>query len=378
MITNRSAFDDASPARVMAAILSKEPPPIDAASGVPAEFQWIVQNCLAKDPDARWQSMGDVAKILKGIAHTSHAPASATAVRRHCDVVRCLCRSRTRARWLPPWRFARRRRRGASGLVGPLTLSLLPPAGSVFGLTDSTLKSAQFAVAPDGRSRRLRRRDRRRARAVAAGHEPDRGAAASRHERRLIPVLVTRQSVRRLLRGRISQEGEASRDDPRCRSAARSTAAAVRGALTTGLCSRRIDVATLDCECVRRRSEAVHELGANHLAHRWPQVLRDGRVLLFVRSAKPELQGIYVTSMARPGELRLIRATAAAGLAVAGYLLFVLDGELVAQPLDPEKAALSGEPVPVGLKVSTSSTMSSPVSASDSRRARRRGVAAAA
>ena len=61
----------------MAAILSKEPPPIDAASGVPAEFQWILQNCLAKDPDARWQSMGDVAKILKGIAHTSHAPASA-------------------------------------------------------------------------------------------------------------------------------------------------------------------------------------------------------------------------------------------------------------------------------------------------------------
>ncbi len=68
----------------------------------------------------------------------------------------------------------------------------------------------------------------------------------------------------------------------------------------------------------------------------------------------------------RPGELRQIRATSAAGLVVAGQLLFVLGGEFVAQPLDPETSALSGEPVPVGLKVSTSSTMSSPVSASDS------------
>jgi len=107
-------------------------------------------------------------------------------------------------------------------------------------------------------------------------------------------------------------------------------------------------------------------LGANQVAHRWPQVLRDGRVLLFVRSAQTELQGIYMTSLARPGDLRQIRATSSAGIAVAGHALFVLGGELVAQPLDPENAALSGEPIPVGLKVSASSTMSSPVSAADS------------
>ena len=89
-------------------------------------------------------------------------------------------------------------------------------------------------------------------------------------------------------------------------------------------------------------------------------------MLLFVRNEKLERQGIYVTSLTRPGDLRLIRATSAAGLAVADYLLFVLGGELVAQPLDPENAALSGEPIPVGLKVSASSTMSSPVSAADS------------
>ena len=154
MITNRSAFDEASPARVMAAILSKEPPPIDAASGMPSEFQWIVQNCLAKDPDARWQSMGDVAKVLKGIARTSHCPAS-----------RLRAIRRTPRSWLAAAIVAAAavvavmlavsdvaRPRACLALHGTVTLSVLPPAGSAFGLTESTVKSAQFAVAPDGRS----------------------------------------------------------------------------------------------------------------------------------------------------------------------------------------------------------------------------------
>ena len=59
MVTRRTAFDEKNTARLMAAILSKEPPPIDAASGMPPEFQWIVQNCLAKEPTiagTRWET----------------------------------------------------------------------------------------------------------------------------------------------------------------------------------------------------------------------------------------------------------------------------------------------------------------------------------
>ena len=93
-------------------------------------------------------------------------------------------------------------------------------------------------------------------------------------------------------------------------------------------------------------------------------MLPDGNVLLFVRSADPGVRGIYVTSLARPDELRQLRATTASGTAAAGQLLFVLEGELVAQPLNPDTLQLSGEAVPLGLKVSTSSTMISPVSAS--------------
>ena len=107
------------------------------------------------------------------------------------------------------------------------------------------------------------------------------------------------------------------------------------------------------------------ENGAHHNSHRWPQVLADGRVLFFVTSADLQAQGIYATSLARPGEMRQLRATTASGTAAARQLLFVLEGELVAQPLNPETLQLSGEAVPVGLKVSPSSGMSSPVSASN-------------
>jgi hypothetical protein len=77
------------------------------------------------------------------------------------------------------------------------------------------------------------------------------------------------------------------------------------------------------------------------------------------------VEGVYATSLDNPGELRQLRATTASALAANGQLLFVLDGELVAQPLDPETLRLSAEAVPVGLKVSTSSTMSAPMSASN-------------
>jgi serine/threonine protein kinase len=364
MVTNRGAFDDASPARVMAAILSKEPPPIDAASGAPAEFQWIVQNCLAKDPADRWQSMGDVAKVLKGIARTSHAPAPIAAKRRHWIWIAAAAAA---ALVLVAAVVAFRRPPSSPApSPEPVTLSLLPPAGSAFALTDSSIKSAQFAVAPDGRSIVFV--------AATAGVRALWLQEISHTEARLLPgtsgasypfwspdsqfvgffadgllkkVSLTGRSPLPICRANSGRGGAWSPDD--------------RIVFTPDPASPLSIVSASGGDPTR-----LTELGADHLAHRWPQVLPDGHVLFFVRSTQPEQQGIYVTSLARPGELRRIRATAGAGMAVAGHLLFVLDGELVAQPLDRKAVTLSGDAVPLGLKVTTSSTMSSPVSASNS------------
>ena len=72
MATGRRAFSGASQASLIGAILHTEPPPVSAVEpSSPAVLDRIVKTCLAKDPDDRWQSAGDVGKQLRWIAESS-------------------------------------------------------------------------------------------------------------------------------------------------------------------------------------------------------------------------------------------------------------------------------------------------------------------
>jgi eukaryotic-like serine/threonine-protein kinase len=95
--------------------------------------------------------------------------------------------------------------------------------------------------------------------------------------------------------------------------------------------------------------------------HGYPSFLPDGRHFIYFRlSEKPENSGVYSGSLdARPREQdsKLLLATAygpayvpssGAGL---DQLLFVRDGTLMAQPFDPRRLELSGEPVTVAEQV---------------------------
>src|SRR5262249_11680935 len=107
---------------------------------------------------------------------------------------------------------------------------------------------------------------------------------------------------------------------------------------------------------IRQSGGAVTPVGTHRdgFANVLPQFLPDGRHFLFVSGAGPEtgielyagsLDGgapVHVTSYAplspfnRPGQY-----------AAPGYLLFVSNGILMAQPFDEKHLALAGEPVPV-------------------------------
>ena len=61
MATGKRPFDGESPASVIGAILKDHPPPISARQPLtPSALDDLVETCLAKDPDERWQSIGDV------------------------------------------------------------------------------------------------------------------------------------------------------------------------------------------------------------------------------------------------------------------------------------------------------------------------------
>src|SRR5204862_868885 len=68
MATGRKAFQGRSQASLIAAILSSEPPAISTVQPLlPPALDRLVQTCLAKDPDERWQSAHDIAAELRWI-----------------------------------------------------------------------------------------------------------------------------------------------------------------------------------------------------------------------------------------------------------------------------------------------------------------------
>jgi eukaryotic-like serine/threonine-protein kinase len=78
MITGKKAFEGKSQASLIAAILEKNPVPMNEIQPMtPPVLDRIVRKCLEKDPDQRWQSAADLASELKWVgegAIQSHLP----------------------------------------------------------------------------------------------------------------------------------------------------------------------------------------------------------------------------------------------------------------------------------------------------------------
>ncbi len=68
MATGKRAFQRPTGAQTMAAIIQDEPEPVAQVSPKTAPpFRWIVERCLAKDPDERYASTRDLARDLKSV-----------------------------------------------------------------------------------------------------------------------------------------------------------------------------------------------------------------------------------------------------------------------------------------------------------------------
>jgi serine/threonine protein kinase len=148
MATGKKAFERSSNASVISAILADEPPPVSAVRPMsPPGLDRLVRICLAKDPDARWQTAHDVGLQLQAISD-ERLPSSAGAGS---------ARGRPGARWLP-WGIAALFaglaalafvRSGASRVAPsrPVWFALPPPSGRAFV---STYETTDVAISPDG------------------------------------------------------------------------------------------------------------------------------------------------------------------------------------------------------------------------------------
>jgi Tol biopolymer transport system component len=68
MIVGRRAFERPTPVQTLSAVIQDEPEPIGvAASKTPTALAWIVERCLAKDPEDRYASSKDLARDLASL-----------------------------------------------------------------------------------------------------------------------------------------------------------------------------------------------------------------------------------------------------------------------------------------------------------------------
>jgi eukaryotic-like serine/threonine-protein kinase len=80
MATGKRAFQAKTGAETLVAIIREEPQPIVQLSpGAPAPLRWIVERCLAKEPEDRYASTKDLARDLASVRdHLSETSVSAT------------------------------------------------------------------------------------------------------------------------------------------------------------------------------------------------------------------------------------------------------------------------------------------------------------
>jgi serine/threonine protein kinase/Tol biopolymer transport system component len=147
MVTGKPAFSGKSRASLIASILTNDPPPITQLQPMASPaVERVVRKCLAKDPDERWQSAGDLASELNWIlAAGSQAGAAAPQF-----IPRKL---RDRAIWTGALvaltflaAYVGWQSRSGEGRNSPVHLAVTLPAGNVLINTSTE----PMAITPDG------------------------------------------------------------------------------------------------------------------------------------------------------------------------------------------------------------------------------------
>jgi Tol biopolymer transport system component len=145
MVTGRRAFAGRTVPEIASAIIHQDVPSVSSLrSGVPAALSRLITECLAKEPDHRWQDAHDVALQLAAIADAPGQSVRTSTLSTRAALiggaVAGLALAITLAIVLWPGRES-------LAVPGQMALELVPPAGSTY---TSLAETVTFAVSPDG------------------------------------------------------------------------------------------------------------------------------------------------------------------------------------------------------------------------------------
>jgi len=366
IVTGRRAFEGKSQLSVLTGILERDPEPVSEMQPTsPAALDHLVKKCLEKNPDERFQSAHDVKVQLQWIAEGG----AQTRVQTSSQKLGLL-----------PWLIA-----GAAVLLlagslagyllpsrtGPMVRSfILPPAGTAF-ITFAP-SSGPPEISPDGTKLAFTARDdkgkvilyMRPLSAVTA--EPLAGTEDASY-----PFWSPDSREIGFFAGGKLKKIDANGGPPQnlC------DVAVGRGGtwnkegvivFSPGATQSLLRVAA---EGGTPEAASKFDLSRGDNSHRWPQFLPDGRHFLFWARSSRGMQEhqVYVGTVGSLDAKPLMKSRLPA-LYVPGYLLFLRDQTLMAQPFNARTLELSGVPTPIAEHVAVNSTTSRPVfSASNDR-----------
>ncbi len=341
MLSGRKAFSGQSQASLIAAILEHEPPRLSQAQPLtPPLVEHLVVKCLAKDPEARWQSALDLEEALRWGALASRAEVAPD--RRGRLYHRAATAALLAALAFLGIAYWRR----APPQQPVLRFAVYPPEKTSF---PPLTIGGPSAISPDGRqlafvagARQLlwvRPLDSLEARPLAgtegAEHpfwSPDGGSIGFFAMEKLKTIEASGGSLRSLCEARQGRGGAWSPHG-----------VIVFGSFGAGGGLTQVPAAGGD-------PTSATTLGPSEVIHRWPQFLPDGRhFLFFAGTGRPETRGVFLGSLGSKSTRRVLTANTqalyAGSPAGSGYLLFVREGTLRAQPFDPKSLQTTAEPL---------------------------------
>jgi serine/threonine protein kinase len=348
MATGKRAFEGSSQASLIASILKEQPKPITEIEAVsPPMLDRAIRQCLAKDPDQRWQTAGDLKRALQWIAEGgSQAGIPAVISKRR--------RWRERTSWIVA---------GAAILVaaaiGTLWLTRTMPEPQVSRFTMETPAGISTAywpkISPDGR--------------LLSFHAVDSVGKDMIWIRPLnsldaYPLAGTEGSDRQFWSPDSRYLAFFVRNQLK--------KIPVSGGPATLICEARggsdgcwgsAGIILFDgnaTDSIRQVSAAGGTVTAatyldrknGELFHAWPWFLPDGNHFFFVTPTDSTRRAggqyrLMVGSLDSKASKSLFNVDARVAYSPDGYILYVKDGILLARPFDEKKLESAGEPVPL-------------------------------
>src|SRR5512143_2963052 len=360
MTTGRKAFEGKSRASLIAAIMSADPPPMAAIRpAIPRALERLVRKCLAKDPEQRWQSAGDLADELAWVRESGSEAQSIPGlmVRRNrpawiVGVIGALALMAALALVM------RGRLQHAAGEAGAIRFSISPPEEWAFRPSSVLTVGAKapLAVSPDGKQL-----------AFVAAAADGRTFLWVRSLDSLTSRLLTgtddasspfwspdSRSLGFFANGKLKKI-DASGGTPVTLCDAVDNRGGAWGRDGTILFAPSASVATRLPTGLQKISasggtpQSATVLAADEASHVGPTFLPDGNHFLYrallLGQAGPG--PIYLTSLGSAERKLLLTATSMNVASSEGHLLFLRERTLTAQPFDAERMAMTGEALPV-------------------------------